>query len=73
MWLGSLVPKSEMPPGINVRYQSGELSQLSLTSPKVRQPANIFEWLRWFLVYASVFTQKGKDDLRPFSHTLLEL
>ena len=57
--LGVLVPKCQE--ALNIQYDLGNLSQISLTSSKVRQAVNIFEWHKWFTIYAAVYTQKFKD------------
>jgi len=56
--LGSLVPKNQLPPGLNIHSEAGASSQFSITSAKVRQPSNVNEWHRWFAIYAAVYTQK---------------
>ena len=50
-----------MSSGLNVSYESGSVSQIRLSSAKVRQPVNVYEWFRWFAGYAAVYTQKFKN------------
>ena len=60
--LGTLVPNTALAAGLNVQYDVGSVSQISLSSAKVRQPGNVMEWHRWFSIYASVYTQKYADE-----------
>ena len=60
--LGSRMPKNQGPPGLNIHSEVGASSQFSITSAKVRQPANIHEWHKWFTIYAAVYTQKYPED-----------
>jgi len=60
--LGSLIPKNQVPPGLNIHTEAGASSQFSITSSKVRQPSNVAEWHRWFSIYAAVYTQKHPDE-----------
>ena len=49
-------------PDMNVDYDKGEVSQISLTSSKARKATNFFDWLRWFVKYAAIYCQKHSSD-----------
>ncbi len=55
--LGSLAPKSELRPRMFVD-QSKDSQQLSLTPSRVRPPRDLFEWICWFSMFASLYTTK---------------
>ena len=56
--LGVLAPRSDSASSLNVRHTQGYNSQVSLTPSRPRQAADIFEWIRWFSIYAAVYTEK---------------
>ena len=56
--LGSLLPKNQTPPGLNIHSELGHSSQFSLTSSRVKQPYHIQEWHKWFCMFAAIYTQK---------------
>ncbi len=55
--LGLLASRAEQKPKINVESHNG-VSQVSLLPPKVRVPANIEEWRKWWCIYATIYTSK---------------
>ena len=59
--LGSLIPRTEVSGGIQLSYARNSISQVSLIPSRPRQPANFTEWLRWFTIFASVYTEKFPD------------
>ncbi len=54
--LGSLTPRNDFDPKVDVRYAPGVMSQVSLTPARARPPANIHEWIKLFNIFASVYT-----------------
>ncbi|MCP3892664.1 MAG: hypothetical protein GY702_27880, partial [Desulfobulbaceae bacterium] len=55
--LGLLASRSEQKPKVNVESHDG-VSQVSLLPPKVRVPANIDEWRKWWCIYATIYTSR---------------
>ncbi len=55
--LGSLAPRSELSPKMNVD-QTRDGHQISLTPSWVRQPKDFWEWLLWFNKFCAIYTSK---------------
>ncbi len=62
--LGLLAPRAELNPGpqVDFAYGRNSVSQLCLTPSKPRLPKNVNEWLKWFVIYASVYTAKFPEE-----------
>ncbi len=56
--LGSLAPRTDVPSRVNFNYVQGSQAQLAFTPSRVKQPANVLEWLNWFCIYSSIYTQR---------------
>ena len=47
---------------INVGYNKGSVSNISLSTAKARKASHIFEWLRWFTTYSAIYTAKYPNE-----------
>ena len=60
--LGSLVHKPEGGSSVNMAYAPGSTSHLSFTPARPRQPANIYEWVNMFSIYAAIYCEKYPSE-----------
>ncbi len=56
--LGTLAPRSDFKPKINVESTGSDLSQLSLAPVRALSAANIDEWRKWWCIFSMVYTAK---------------
>ena len=61
MFAPSEVAKSNKP-DLNVDYDRGNVSQISLTASKAKKASNFYDWLRWFSKYAAIYCQKHSAE-----------
>ncbi len=56
--LGTLIPKPDLPPRLNMSKYNNDNSQIQFTPQKARMPANIGEWRQWFGVFQAVYCER---------------
>ena len=60
--LGQLVSKIENKNRLITQQVQGGYSQIALAPVKVKSASNIHEWISWFCIYATIYTQRYPEE-----------
>ncbi|MCP4262982.1 MAG: hypothetical protein GY774_36540 [Planctomycetes bacterium] len=74
--LGAMIPKNHLKPKVDMNYAAGAGNQISFTPTQAKQPASFQEWVSWFSIYCSVYTERYPESapqLFSYINKVLEL